>query len=99
MLVECLFFEQLLHGEVHAVVPEVVRVSGHVDTLGMRVCQTHFLVYRQPVLQRQNHPHRGRVHVLVHDELGYLRFTVSRTREPEVVKISVKPIGEEGSEA
>ena len=73
MLVEGVFFEQLLHGQVHAVVPEVVRVRGHVDTLGMRVCQPHFLVYRQPVLQRQNHPHRGRVHVLVHDELGYLR--------------------------
>ena len=73
MLVEGVLLEQILNRDMHAVVPEVSRVSGHIDSLGVGVGQTYLAVHSQPVLQRQDNPHSRAVHVLLDDKVGYLR--------------------------
>ena len=68
--VECILLQELLEGEVHAVVPEMLWVRRQVDTLSVLVCQTDITINSKPVLQWKNHPHSWAIHVLINDEFG-----------------------------
>ena len=49
---------QLLNGEMHTVAPVMLRIGGYVDTLGIGISQSQFLVDGQPVLDGQDAEHR-----------------------------------------
>ena len=51
----------------------MARVSGHIDAVRELVFDTYVAVNSEPVLQRQDGPHRRRIHMLVDDELRDLR--------------------------
>ena len=68
--VERVLLEQVLEGEVHAVVPEMLWVRRQVDTLSVLVSQTDITIDSKPVLQWENHPHCWAIHVLINDEFG-----------------------------
>ena len=70
--VESVLLEQVLEGEVHAVVPEMLWVRRQVDTLSVLVSQTDITIDSKPVLQWKNHPHSRAIHVLINDELSNL---------------------------
>ena len=70
MGVESVLLEQVLEGEVHAVVPEMLWVRRQVDTLSVLVSQTNITINSKPVLQWKNHPHSRAIHVLINDEFG-----------------------------
>ena len=68
--VESVLLQELLEGEVHTVVPEMLWVRRQVDTLCVLVSQTDITIDSKPVLQWQNHPHSRAIHVLINDEFG-----------------------------
>ena len=68
--VEGVLLEQVLEGEVHAVVPEMLWVRRQIDTLSVLVSQTNITINSKPVLQWENHPHSWTIHVLINDEFG-----------------------------
>ena len=72
MSVEGVLLEQVLEGEVHAVVPEVLWVRRQIDTLSVLVSQTDITIDSKPVLQWQNYPHSRAIHMLINDELSDL---------------------------
>ena len=70
MSVEGVLLEQVLEGEMHAVVPEMLWVRRQVDALSVLVSQTDITIDSEPVLQWQDHPHSRAIHVLINDEFG-----------------------------
>ena len=70
------------------------RVSRHVDTVGELVFDAHVAIDSKPVLQRENRPHSGTVHMLVDDELGYFRTHLLRRIAPPTHLLVVETLSD-----
>ena len=64
--------EQFFERDMHTVVPEMTRISRDIDSVGVLIFDTDITIDSEPVLQRENHPHSGTIHVLIDDKLCYL---------------------------
>ena len=67
MSVESVLLEQVLEGEVHAVVPEMLWVRRQVDTLSVLVSQTNITINSKPVLQWQKN-HKNYEPIYLHQQ-------------------------------
>ena len=56
----------------HAVLPLVIRVAGHVDALLSRMLPAEFGIHSQPVLQREDAEHRRTVEMAGDDLLSQM---------------------------
>ena len=71
----------------------MTRVSRNVNTIGELIFDSYIAVDSEPVLQRQDGPHSGAVHMLVDDELSDLRSHLLRSISPPTHLLVVEALG------